>query len=298
MKIRSAIALLGLAISSAVPSFCQQTNKPDPKLREVLINRIKAHTDALDKNDAAAVAANFTEDAVNVEQEGPTFGRHAIEKLWADRFQKVHFSSNLVTVDEDSPHITMDGKLMWATGAWSATIKGEKFGPTQIKGYWSVIREGDDWKIRMLTSNVTPAPAAASPVVAQEGMKSITPDELVWKEHPVLKGAQIAILAGDPAKAETIVQRIKFPPNFKVPPHTHPYSEVVTVLSGTYWNAMGDDMEKGGMLKPGSVFVLPANHTHRVWTTDEEVIIQVNFTGPGGITFINPADDPRTAETK
>jgi ketosteroid isomerase-like protein len=160
MKMRSIIALVGLAIGFALPTFAQQTNKPDPKLREMLANRIKAHTDALDKNDAAAVAANFTEDAVNVEQEGPTFGRNAIEKLWADRFQKVHFSNNLVTVDEDSPHITTDGKLMWATGAWSATIKGEDFGPTQIKGYWSVVRQGDDWKIRMLCSNVTPAPAA------------------------------------------------------------------------------------------------------------------------------------------
>jgi hypothetical protein len=27
--------------------------------------------------------------------------------------------------------------------------------------------------------------------------------------------------------------------------------------------------------------------------TDEEVILQIYFTGPGGITFINPADDPR-----
>jgi ketosteroid isomerase-like protein len=163
MKIRLLFALVGLAISFAVPTIAQQTNTPDPQLRERLITRIKAHTDALDKNDAAAVAANFTEDAVNVEQDGPTFGREAIEKLWADRFQKVHFSNNLVTVDEDSPHIIgTDGKQMWATGGWSATIQGQNFGPTQIKGYWSVIREGDDWKIRMLTSNVTPAPAATT----------------------------------------------------------------------------------------------------------------------------------------
>ena len=65
------------------------------------------------------------------------------------------------------------------------------------------------------------------------------------------------------------------------------------MLGGTYWNAMGDDMEKGVMLKPGSVFVLPANHVHRTWTTDEEVLIQLNFTAPGGIAFINPVDDPR-----
>ena len=133
----------------------------------------------------------------------------------------------------------------------------------------------------------------AVPSIAQDAMKAVTADELVWKGHPVFKGAQTVILVGDPTKAETIVQRVKFPPHFKVPPHTHPYSEVVTVLSGTYWNAMGDDMEKGVMLKPGSLLVLPANHTHSVWTTDEETIIQLSFTGPFDITFINPADDPR-----
>jgi quercetin dioxygenase-like cupin family protein len=151
-------------------------------------------------------------------------------------------------------------------------------------------------KIRFLLALVELAIGFAVPAaMAQDAMKVVTADELVWKEHPVLKGAQTVILVGDPTKAETIVQRVKFPPHFKVPPHTHPYTEVVTVLSGTYWNAMGDDMEKGVALKPGSVFVLPANHTHHVWTTDEEVIIQINFTGPGGITFINPADDPRNA---
>jgi uncharacterized protein (TIGR02246 family) len=147
-------------MSLALPTLAQQTNKPDPQLREKLVAAIKKHTDALDKNDAAAVAANFTEDGVTVEQDGSTFGREAIEKLWADRFQKVHLSDNVATPDEDSPHIIgTDGKEMWATGSWSATIKGENFGPTQIKGFWSVIREGDDWKIRMLCSNVTPAPA-------------------------------------------------------------------------------------------------------------------------------------------
>jgi ketosteroid isomerase-like protein len=152
MKIRSVVALLALAISMALPAIAE-TNTPDPQLREKLIAVIKKHTDALDKNDAVAVAANFTEDAVSVEQDGPAFGREAIEKLWADRFQKVHFSNNIVVVDEDSPHIVgTDGKQMWATGRWSATIQGKDWSPKDIKGYWSVIREGDDWKIRMLTS--------------------------------------------------------------------------------------------------------------------------------------------------
>jgi uncharacterized protein (TIGR02246 family) len=160
MKNHCLLALVGLAISFALPALAQQTNKPDPQSRERLIALIKKHEDAIDSNDAAAVAANFTEDAVNVEQGGTTFGREAIQKLWAERFQQVRFSNNRAPVDEDSPHVLgPDGKQMWATGSWSATIQGKDGGPKDIKGYWSVIREGDDWKIRMLTSNVTPEQA-------------------------------------------------------------------------------------------------------------------------------------------
>lgn len=146
-------------------------------------------------------------------------------------------------------------------------------------------------KIRLLLTLAGLAISFAVPAsMAQDAMKVM---KVGLESHPIFKGAQTVILFGDPTKADTIVQRVKFPPHFKVPPHTHPYAEMVTVLSGTYWNAMGDDMEKGVMLNPGSAFVLPANHIHRVWTGDEETILQITFTGPGGITFVNPDDDPR-----
>jgi quercetin dioxygenase-like cupin family protein len=149
-------------------------------------------------------------------------------------------------------------------------------------------------KVRLLLTLAGLISFAVPASIAEDTMKVVTPDQLDWKDEPVLpKGAQTAVLIGDPSKAETIVLRVKFPPHYKVLPHNHSFSEVITVLSGTCWNGMGDDMEKGVMLKPGSVFVLPANHPHQIWTTDEEVIIQVHFTGPGDITYINPADDPR-----
>ena len=92
-------------------------------------------------------------------ESGPINGREAIEKWYADLFQQVQFSNHVITADPDSPHIIgTAGNEMWATGEWSTDIKGKDCGPIQIKGYWSVIREGDDWKIRMLTSNTTPAP--------------------------------------------------------------------------------------------------------------------------------------------
>jgi uncharacterized protein (TIGR02246 family) len=160
MKNRSMLTLVGLVISFALPTFAQQTSTPDPQLREKLIAAIKKHTDALDKNDAAAIAANFTENGVFVTPERTFFGRQAIEKHYADDFkQQIRTSNNTAPVDEDSPYIIgADGKEMWATGKWSCTVQGQNFGPLEAKGHWSVIREGDDWKIRMLTYNVTPAP--------------------------------------------------------------------------------------------------------------------------------------------
>ena len=160
MKIRAAVTLVEFAVSFALPTFAQQTNTPNPQLRQRLLAVIEKHADAMNKNDAAAAAALFTEDAIYLTDRGPINGREAIEKMYADLFQKMHFSDHVISVDQDSPRIIgTDGKEMWATGAWSATIKGENWGPTEIKGFWSVIREGDDWNIRMITSNVTPAPA-------------------------------------------------------------------------------------------------------------------------------------------
>ena len=147
MKNPPLLALAGLAISFAVPAFAQQTNTPDPELRRRLVALIKIHNQALDKNDAAAVAAQFTEDAILVPETGPVKGRQAIQKYYEDLFKDVRFSNDLGSVDEDSPHIIgTAGNELWATGAWTATFQGKGWGPMDFKGYWTVIREGDDWK--------------------------------------------------------------------------------------------------------------------------------------------------------
>ena len=161
MKKNLVVALVGLAISFALPTFAQQTNAPDPQLRQKLVDVIAKHADAINKNDAAAAAACFTPDAVYVTDRGPVNGGEAIEKWYADLFKKVQFTYYAFTIDQDSPHVIgTAGNEIWATGRWSSTIKGENFGPRQITGCWSVIRVGDDWKIRMLAYNETPAPAA------------------------------------------------------------------------------------------------------------------------------------------
>ena len=137
--------------------------------------------------------------------------------------------------------------------------------------------------------------ASVVPATAQDAFRAVHADAVVWRAHPLFLGAQIAMILGDPTKPEMIVQRLKFPPNFKVPPHSHSYTEVATVLSGTLGHGQGDtfDPTKGVQLKAGSVFAFNANNAHYVWTTNEETVVQMVFTGPAGIAFRNPVDDPR-----
>ena len=124
----------------------------------------------------------------------------------------------------------------------------------------------------------------------------VKPDALTWKDNPnIPKGGQVAVLVGDPTKAEVVVQRVKLPANYRVPPHTHPYAETVTVISGSVGLGMGEkfDATKGELVKAGALFAQPAKHAHYVWTGKEGAIIQVQFVGPGDIDYINAADDPR-----
>ena len=138
--------------------------------------------------------------------------------------------------------------------------------------------------------------AFACSAMAQHALTRVTPDALAWKDNPAFpKGIRIATLVGDPTKTgEVVVLRIKFPANSRIPPHTHPYAEVVTLISGSIWSSAGEKFEKkGDMLKTGSLWVYPARHAHYAWTENEQAILQVQFIGPGGIDYINPADDPR-----
>jgi ketosteroid isomerase-like protein len=161
MKIRLVVALVGLAISHALPTFAQQKEPtPSDENRQVSAALVKQGDDAWNNNDAAAVAAVFTENAVIVTDSGPIYGREAIAKWAADLFKQIHFSNHSAKDDQVSPHAI--GNELWCNGEWSQTIQGKDWGPIQQKGYYSAIdsREGDTWKLRMLTFNITPPPAA------------------------------------------------------------------------------------------------------------------------------------------
>ena len=75
MKTRYLLAFVGMghSINFALPAVAQQST-PDPQLREALVAFNKQVDEALNNNDAYALAELFTEDAVFVTDQGPVIG--------------------------------------------------------------------------------------------------------------------------------------------------------------------------------------------------------------------------------
>lgn len=122
------------------------------------------------------------------------------------------------------------------------------------------------------------------------------PGDLKWQDGPpsLPPGAKFAVLEGDPAKPGPFVFRVKVPDGYKIPPHTHPKPERVTIISGTFHLGMGDkfDTTKGEALPAGTYGSWPAGMKHYVWTKGETVV-QFHGDGPWVIEYLDPADDPR-----
>ena len=144
-----------------------------------------------------------------------------------------------------------------------------------------------------LAAGLFAAPAQAA------GEKMFKADEIQWGPAPPVlpAGAQAAVLDGNPAEEGPFTLRIKLPGDYHVPPHTHPVQEVVTIISGSFKLGMGEtaDESTADAFSAGSFFSLPPGTAHYVFT-DEETVIQINTVGPWGLTYVNPADDPRKTQ--
>jgi quercetin dioxygenase-like cupin family protein len=120
--------------------------------------------------------------------------------------------------------------------------------------------------------------------------------DLKWGTAPdaLPKGAQIAVLSGDPGKAGMFTIRLKFPAGYAVPPHSHPADELVTVVDGKLSLGMGDtlDKAKAAALSEGGYAVAAAKMNHFAFT-DSGATVQITMHGPFAIAYVDPKDDPR-----
>jgi uncharacterized protein (TIGR02246 family) len=144
MKIRLIVALVGLAISFAWPTLAQEQNTVDPEVRQQIEAVHMKFVEAQNKGDAAAIAALFAQDAVQVwyglSEGGLASGQQAIEKRYTATF---------------AAPTPLDSKIiqMFPVGSDICAITEYKV-PTW-KGHVVTIfgRDADSWKILMAFSN-------------------------------------------------------------------------------------------------------------------------------------------------
>ena len=116
MKIRSLLALAGLVISFAVQTFAQVDPKIDQQIR-VLAAKYDA---AINRQDAAGVAALYAQDGVWVTHDGAFHGRQSIEKGYAQLdFKSWQIGNYFTTVGR----VTVAGNEVHSTGKWSCVHK-------------------------------------------------------------------------------------------------------------------------------------------------------------------------------
>lgn len=82
--------------------------------------------------------------------------------------------------------------------------------------------------------------------------------------------------------------RVKFPPYYNLPAHTHPKDERVTVLEGAVYIGFGNSIDTSNARKfsIGSYYLNPVNEAHYVFTGEEGVTFQVTGMGPWGLEYI------------
>jgi uncharacterized protein (TIGR02246 family) len=170
LSIEGAVAqtALGDDVWAFMAGDAQEKGAVDQQTLQQLEAKRKKYDEAVNNNDAAAVAALFTEDAIFVTEAGLFYGRQGVENLYAEWFDAPdwHISDYIGKIDPNSIHFLGTTDYVMLGGKWTETnqVEGEK--PFQLQGYWSwiVTRVHDDWKILLLTYNriPPPTPTAAS----------------------------------------------------------------------------------------------------------------------------------------
>jgi len=155
----------------------------------------------------------------------------------------------------------------------------------------------------LLVAAVLPLGALAAQTSPPAGVQPrqahvFTPEHLTWGPAPAIlpAGAQLAVLEGDPTKSGPFTMRLSMPAGYRLPPHFHQVDEHVTVISGAFQVGMGDTFDESKLttLPPGTFGVIPPG-MHHFARADKATVVQLHGVGPWGLTYVNPADQPKTA---
>jgi quercetin dioxygenase-like cupin family protein len=138
-------------------------------------------------------------------------------------------------------------------------------------------------------------PAGSSAAPAAPGALQFDAASVVFRPAPpsMPNGVELAVLEGNPQAPGIFTLRLKAPPGFLLPPHTHPVEERVTVLSGSVAVGFGKRVERKSArtFGPGAFYVNPPGAPHYVFS-DEGAVVQITGVGPWKVEPIAPPSKP------
>lgn len=129
-----------------------------PATRAVVDTAREAWMAAAARDDAAAVGAMYTDDAVFVSSESPpAMGKAAVQQAFADAFP-------ISTIDNiTSKEVVVSGDVAYDYGEYQQTVTPPNGQPRVIRGHYLVaLRRQPDgtWKLSKHVSTTPPAPPA------------------------------------------------------------------------------------------------------------------------------------------
>ena len=217
-------------------------------------------------------------------------GTEAIRKTLAEMQAAPGFT---LTWKPTKADVGAAGDIGYTTGTYQSTMGGatEKgkyvtAWKKQADGAWKVVED-------IFNADEAPKTAAGTHVV-------MAANALKWGDAPpgMPAGMRAAVVSGDPSQAQPYVLRAQMPAGYRIPPHWHPTLENITVLSGTVALGMGETFNQSAMqdVPAGGFASVPAD-MHHFFMAKSAATIQVHGIGPFAITYLNPADDPRTKKS-
>ncbi|QDH16818.1 cupin domain-containing protein [Swingsia samuiensis] len=125
-------------------------------------------------------------------------------------------------------------------------------------------------------------------------------DALTWQKAPstLPRGSKIAFLYGTENTPDLSVIRLMIPAGSVIPLHSHPASELLTVIAGSIhlYIENDDTSEKEYDLKTGGFLVLPQNVPHALIVGNQGAILQVSGSDVFNTNYVNSKDDPRSVK--
>ncbi|MGY2907043.1 YybH family protein [Bradyrhizobium sp. URHC0002] len=142
--------ILGFFLALSLPAAAADA---DQNLKQELTKVASAYTESFNKKDAAGIAALYGSGGVLVNTAGL---QTDITKLYEGTF-KAGFDQNEATVDQAWP---LGADTALAVGEYRLTGKNQSGAAIENAGRWTsvYVREGGNWKIRMLTAFPKPPP--------------------------------------------------------------------------------------------------------------------------------------------